>query len=50
MPEWRCAVLYQVKNSEQKARASSSEPKRSGKVGRYLRVRNCDSENGLSLL
>ena len=50
MPEWRWQVLYQVKNSEQKARASSSEPKRAGKVGRYLRVRNWDSLKGLSLL
>lgn len=45
IPLWRCAVLYQVKKSAQKARASSSEPKREGKVGRYLRVRNWDSQS-----
>ena len=31
-------------------RASSTEPKRSGNSGRYVKVRNCASENGLSLL
>ena len=31
-------------------RACSSEPNRSGNSGRYFRVRNCDAENGLSLL
>src|SRR5439155_19388704 len=40
--------LYQGKKSPQKPRPCSSEPKRSGKSGRYFRVLNCDSENGLS--
>src|SRR5678816_4215001 len=49
MPEWRCSALYQPKKSWQNVLASSIEAKRSGKPGRYLRVLNCDSENGLSL-
>ena len=32
------------------ARACSSAPNRFGNAGRYLKVRNCASENGLSLL
>ena len=32
------------------ARACSSAPNRFGNSGRYLKVRNCASENGLSLL
>ena len=32
------------------ARVCVSEPNRSGNAGRYFRVRNCASENGLSLL
>src|SRR3954470_19323352 len=36
--------LYQEKNSWQKRRASSSEPKRSGKSGRYFSVLKWDSE------
>src|SRR6187397_2130585 len=48
MPEWRCSALYQPKKCWQQVRASSIEAKRSGKPGRYLRVLNCDSENGLS--
>src|ERR1039458_9680347 len=50
MPEWRWSWLYQAKNRAQWARASSKLPNRSGKSGRYLKVRNCDSEYGLSLL
>src|SRR5487761_1708249 len=49
-PECRCWVLYQWKNAWQWARAASIEPKRAGKPGRYLRVLNCASEYGLSLL
>src|SRR4030095_4651121 len=48
MPEWRCWVLYQAKKARQWARASSMQPKRAGKSGRYFIVLNCDSENGLS--
>src|SRR6058998_1901448 len=47
-PTWWCSVLYQGKKSPQKLRPCSSEPKRSGKSGRYFSVLNCDSENGLS--
>jgi len=43
MPECRCSVLYQVKKRWQNARASTIEPKVSGKSGRYFRVRKCDS-------
>jgi hypothetical protein len=50
IPEWRWQVLYQVKNRPQKARASSIEPNRSGKSGRYLSVLNWASEYGLMLL
>ena len=32
------------------ARACSSAPNRFGHAGRYVKVRNCASENGLSLL
>jgi hypothetical protein len=39
----------QVKNRWQNASASSYEPNRAGKSGRYLSVLNCASENGLSL-
>src|SRR5437773_6258647 len=49
MPPCRCAVLYQVKNGWQKARAASRQPNQSGKSGRYFSVLNCASENGLSL-
>ena len=35
IPECRCSLLYQVKNSWQWRRASSMKPKRSGKSGRY---------------
>src|SRR5450830_1381177 len=48
IPEWQCWSLYQEKNVWQWARASSIEPKRSGKSGRYFRVLNCASEYGLS--
>jgi hypothetical protein len=41
--------LYQAKKVRQKARACSSEPMRSGKVGQYLSVLNWLSEKGLSL-
>ena len=41
--------MYHGKKTWQWARASWIEPKRSGKAGRYLRVLNCASENGLSL-
>lgn len=37
-----------VEEGRQKARACSIESNRAGKSGRYLRVRNCDSENELS--
>ncbi len=47
-PTWWCSVLYQGKRSPQSNLPCSSEPKRSGKSGRYLMVLNCDSENGLS--
>jgi hypothetical protein len=50
IPEWRCSVLYQGKNRWQKARASSIEPKRAGKPGRYLRILKWASEYGSSLL
>src|SRR5664280_1329662 len=46
--EWRCLVLYQAKNSWQKARASARQPKRAGESGRYFIVLNCASLNGLS--
>src|ERR1035441_1663873 len=36
--------------NEPLSRRSSKPPNRSGKSGRYLKVRNCDSEYGLSLL
>src|SRR3954470_22171268 len=49
MPECRCSALYQWKKRWQNARASSMQPNRSGKSGRYFRVRNCASEYGLSL-
>jgi hypothetical protein len=42
------SVLYQVKKTWQQARASWIEPKRSGNCGRYFRVLNWLSENGLS--
>src|SRR3954454_12632015 len=48
MPAWRWSKLYQRKNRWQWARASSMEPKRPGKSGRYLSVLNWLSENGLS--
>src|SRR2546422_4230991 len=47
-PEWWCWWLYQRKKDWQKPRASSMEPKRSGKSGRYFKVRNWLSEYGLS--
>src|SRR5438270_5357901 len=47
-PEWRCSSLYQAKNSCEKERASWRDPKRSGKPGRYFRVRKWLSEYGLS--
>ena len=43
-PSGRCWLLYQAKKVWQWARASSIEPKRSGKSGRYLSVLNCASE------
>src|SRR5450432_1461906 len=49
-PLWRCWWLYQVKKSWQWARAASIEGNRAGNAGRYLRVLNCASEYGLSLL
>src|ERR1022692_1907881 len=48
IPPCRCSWLYHWKNCWQCARASSIEPKRSGKSGRYFRVLNCASEYGLS--
>src|SRR5207342_836465 len=48
IPPWRCSWLYQWKKCWQCARASSIEPKRSGKSGLYFRVLNCASEYGLS--
>ena len=42
--ECRCAVLYHGKKSVLCAWACSSEPKRSGKSGRYLSVLHCASE------
>lgn len=36
-------VVVVVEEGLAKALASSSEPKRSGKAGQYLRVRNCAS-------
>jgi hypothetical protein len=47
-PECRCSSLYQGKNPWQKARASSSEPNRSGTSGRYFRVLKWLSEYGLA--
>ena len=41
-------MLYQAKNAWQWARASSMQPKRAGKSGRYFIVLNCASEYGLS--
>ena len=41
-------VLYQAKNSWQKARASARQPKRAGKSGRYFIVLNWASLKGLS--
>src|SRR6516165_10190878 len=49
-PVCRCWLLYQGKKTWQWARASSIEPNWPGKHGRYLKVLNCDSEKGLSLL
>ena len=50
-PECRCCVLYQGKNAWQCSREASIELKRpTGNPGRYLRVLNCASEYGLSLL
>lgn len=48
----RVAVLVAVVGEKlgTNVRASWMEPKRSGKSGQYLRVLNCDSENGLILL
>ena len=43
-------VPSHAKRSWQMARACSSAPNRFGNAGRYLKVRNCASENGLSLL
>jgi hypothetical protein len=40
MPVCRCSALYQWKKRWQNARASSRQPNRSGKSGRYFRVRN----------
>ena len=48
IPDCRYSVLYQVKKAWQCARASSIDPKRSGKSGRYLSVLNWVSEYGLS--
>ena len=38
-----------MKNASQNARASASEPNRSGKAGQYFSVLNCASLYGLSL-
>lgn len=43
-------IVVFVKNVSQNLRASWMEPKRSGKVGQYLRVLNWLSLKGLSLL
>jgi hypothetical protein len=43
-PEWWCSKLYQRKKDWQKPRASSRQPKRSGKPGRYFKVGNWLSE------
>src|SRR4029450_14029160 len=40
-------LLYQAKKVWQCARASSMQPKRAGKSGRYFIVLNCAPENGL---
>ena len=50
MPLWRCSWLYHQKNALAWARACWMQVKRCGKSGRYLRVLNWASENGLSLL
>jgi hypothetical protein len=42
--------LYSWKKLAQNCRASASEAKDAGNSGRYLRVLNCASEYGLSLL
>lgn len=47
MPAWRWSKLYQRKKRWQWARASSMDPKVRGKSGRYLRVLNWLSLNGL---
>src|SRR5665811_1210724 len=49
MPVWRCSWLYHCTKSAKKHRASARQPKRSGKVGAYLRVLNQASLYGLSL-
>src|SRR6266851_995915 len=43
-------VLYSWKKPAQNWRARASEAKDAGNSGRYFRVLNCASENGLSLL
>src|SRR5437868_14926224 len=48
MPLWQCSRLYHSKKARQWVRASSIDPKRSGKSGRYFIVLNWASENGLS--
>jgi hypothetical protein len=47
-PEWRCWWAYQRKKRSQNTRASSMQPNRSGKSGRYFNVLKFDSEKGLS--
>src|SRR6266702_4357717 len=45
-PEWLsggATVLYQWKNCWKWVRASSIEPKRSGRSGRYFKISNCAS-------
>ncbi|CKR67466.1 Uncharacterised protein [Mycobacterium tuberculosis] len=42
--------MYQPKNRSQCTRAASIDSNRFGKSGRYLRVLNWASDNGLSLL
>jgi len=49
MLECRCSVLYQRKKSWQCAGASSIEPKRAGKSGRYFKVLNCTSQEAAEL-
>src|SRR5690606_4281852 len=49
MPECLCSWLYHSKNGAPKRLASSIDPKRFGKSGRYFNVLNCASEYGLSV-